>query len=97
MRPEVKKKPMRRNELQTESRRLGELALETLASIMKSKEQASVRLAAAREVLDRGFSRPPIAEPQPAKAAADDGFRVVVRQFTDERDDEPAAGNEDCT
>jgi hypothetical protein len=90
----IKKKPMRKNELQRESRRLGELALETLASIMNSKEQASVRLAAAREVLDRGFSRPPIGEPQPAKPPAEDGFRVVVRQFTDERDDDPKPDEE---
>jgi hypothetical protein len=88
-----KKKGMRKSELQSKARGLGELALQTLSSIMASEGPSPIRLAAAREVLDRGFGRPRIAEADPAKASQ--GFRVVVRQFTDERDDDPAGDAED--
>ena len=82
-------------QLQREARRRALLALDTLSSIMASNGQDAVRLAAAREILDRGFGRSGVGEAKRATPPAEDGFRVVVRQFTDERDDEPAAATED--
>lgn len=54
-------------------------ALETLAEIMQGDGQAAVRLAAAREILDRGHGRPKLGEPEDAP----EGFTVIVKQFTD--------------
>lgn len=65
---------------------LSALALETLAQIMRGDGQDSVRLAAAREVLDRGHGRPKVGETE----AAPEGLTVVVRRFTDAPD--PEAG-----
>lgn len=74
--------------LRGRAQRLSAVALQTLESIMKGDGQDSVRLAAAREVLDRGHGRP-----KATGAEADDGgITVVVRRFTDESDDtEPGA------
>ena len=67
-------------------------ALEALEKIMNSEGQTAVRLAAAREILDRGYGRP-----RPGEAEAEPGPRgmtVIVRRFTDppERRDGEAEG-----
>lgn len=54
-------------------------ALQTLVEIMQGDGQAAVRLAAAREILDRGFGRPKLGEPEEAP----EGLTVIVKQFTD--------------
>lgn len=73
--------------LRDAARRKTNLALKTLTDLMKAQEtQASVKLAAAREVLDRGYGRPKAGEPD----GASEGLTVVVRRFTDAPD--PEAG-----
>ncbi len=69
--PEVK--------LREQAQKMSALALRTLAKIMKGEGQTAVQLAAAREVLDRGFGRPKLGEP-PAAAG---GMTVIVKRFTD--------------
>ena len=50
-------KPMDAAGLKAAARRMSELALKTLTDIMEGKGQDSVKLAAAREVLDRGHGK----------------------------------------
>lgn len=69
-------------QLRLQAQALADLAMKTLESIMKSDGQDSVRLAAAREVLDRGHGRPKPGEPP----ADGEGLTVVVRRFTDAPD-----------
>jgi len=64
-------------------------ALKTLVEIMQGDGQTAVRLAAAREILDRGFGRPKLGEPDEAS----EGFTVIVRQFTDPPEPEAKAGD----
>lgn len=72
--------------LRRKAQALSGLALETLAAIMRSEGQDSVRLAAAREVLDRGHGRPKLGEP----AGAPEGMTVIVKRFSDVTDAEVA-------
>ena len=65
--------------LRRKAQALSGLALETLAAIMKSEGQDSVRLAAAREVLDRAHGRPKLGGPE----AASEGMTVIVKRFSD--------------
>jgi len=65
--------------LRRKAQALSGLALETLAAIMKSEGQDSVRLAAAREVLDRAHGRPKLGESE----AASEGMTVIVKRFSD--------------
>ncbi|HZZ68858.1 MAG TPA: hypothetical protein VFE18_11865 [Phenylobacterium sp.] len=64
---------------------LSGLALDTLGAIMKGTGQDAVKLAAAREVLDRAHGRPrPAAVKKAAKAPAKaGGMTVIVKRFTD--------------
>jgi hypothetical protein len=62
------------------AQRLASAALEALAAIMQGEGQDSVKLAAAREVLDRGYGRPKLGEPE---AAARGGMTVIVKRFSD--------------
>ena len=63
------------------------LALEALAKIMLDDEApAPVKLAAAREVMDRAHGRPKVG----GSADATEGLTIVVRRFTDAPD--PEAG-----
>jgi hypothetical protein len=55
------------------------LALKTLAEIMKGDGQAAVRLAAAREVLDRAHGRPKLGESESAPG----GMTVIVKRFSE--------------
>ena len=72
--------------LRRKAQALSGLALETLAKIMRSEGQDSVRLAAAREVLDRAHGRPKLGEPE----AAPGGMTVIVKRFSDVTDAEVA-------
>jgi hypothetical protein len=65
--------------LRRKAQAMSGLALETLASIMRSEGQDSVRLAAAREVLDRAHGRPKLG---PADAV-DGGMSVIIKRFSD--------------
>jgi hypothetical protein len=71
--------------------------MKTLEAIMNGTGQDSVRLAAAREVLDRGHGKPrpagrartkPSAPSKPAKAV-----RVIVKRFSDISPEEQAAAD----
>lgn len=65
-------------QLRNGARKMADAALETLKQVMESDGQVAVRLAAAREILDRGYGRPKLGEPEPAE-----GMTVIVRKFTD--------------
>jgi hypothetical protein len=70
--------------LQKEARGMSKLALETLAAIMKGDGQDSAKLAAAREVLDRGHGKPKPAAKTKAKAPPKAvGMTVIVKRFGD--------------
>ena len=61
-------------------------ALDTLAAIMDGQGQDSVKLAAAREVLDRAHGKPkPAAKPgvRKAKDPSKGGMTVIVKRFSD--------------
>lgn len=76
--------------MRQQAQRLTSKALKALAEIMQGEHQAAVRLAAAREILDRAHGRPKLGEPE----AGPEGLTVIVRQFTDPPDDEaPKAGD----
>jgi hypothetical protein len=69
------------------------LAIETLRSLMKGECQASVKLAAAREVLDRGFGKPKpakISKPRPPRPR-DSGLTVIIKRPEDITAEEKAA------
>ncbi|MEO8113598.1 MAG: hypothetical protein ABI655_04390 [Phenylobacterium sp.] len=72
-------------EMREKAQKLSELALATLAKIMEEGTQEALKLAAAREVLDRGFGRPKPGEPE----AASQGLTVVVRRFAPPRPGDP--------
>jgi hypothetical protein len=79
------KKGLAARTLQSESRKLAEQALSTLAKIMKGEGQDSVRLAAAREVLDRGYGRTKLGAAD-RKAEGGGPYTVVVQRFSDPPD-----------
>jgi hypothetical protein len=60
---------------------------------MTSDGQVSVRLSAAREVLDRGFGKPEAAKARRARAAKpkDPGLTIIVKRFSDVTPEEEAA------
>ncbi|WP_309089723.1 hypothetical protein [Phenylobacterium sp.] len=70
-------------QVRTEARRLAISALKTLQSVMEGDGQAAVRMAAAREILDRGYGRPKPRETKSAPAPEPEGMTVIVRKFTD--------------
>jgi hypothetical protein len=84
--PSRARPPTPEAKLRHKAQGLSGLALETLAEIMRGEGQAAVRLAAAREVLDRAHGRPKLGDPD----AAPEGLTVVVKRFTDAPD--PEAG-----
>ena len=71
------------------------LAIRTLKALMTGKNnQASVKLAAAREMLDRGFGKPKASKPLRAtagKTPKDPGLTVIVKRFSDVTPEEEAA------
>lgn len=82
---EAKAKSMSPKALQLKAQELTGLALDTLEAIMKGTGQDAVKLAAAREVLDRAHGRPrPATVKKPAKTPAKaGGMTVIVKRFTD--------------
>ncbi len=89
-------KPMTAGELRKAAQERSKLAIETLEAIMGGGGQDSVKLAAAREVLDRAHGRTDArarkVKPQkaPAKAA---GMTVIVKRFSDVTPEEQAAAD----
>lgn len=83
--------------LRQEARKLTSLAMGTLESIMQGTGQDSVRLAAAREVLDRGHGKPRPATRAKAKPPAGakplKAVRVIVKRFSDITAEEQAAAD----
>ena len=69
--PEVK--------LRRDAQKLSALALDTLEAIMKGGGPDTIRLAAAREVLDRGHGRPKLG----GAGVEPEGLTVIVKRFTD--------------
>jgi hypothetical protein len=65
--------------LRKQAQKMSALALETLAEIMRSEGQTAVRLAAAREVLDRAHGRPKLGETHDVQG----GMTVIVKRFSD--------------
>ena len=55
-------------------------ALDALETLMMSDGQTAVRLAAAREILDRGYGRPKPSEAEVVQKPR--GMTVIVRKFT---------------
>ncbi len=70
-----------------------DLALATLTKIMQGEGQDSVRLAAAREMLDRAHGKPkPPAKPRSRKASEKpENLTVIVKRFSDITPEEEAA------
>jgi hypothetical protein len=68
--------------MQTRARKLGELALKALEDIASGTGPAAIRLAAAREILDRGYGRPLMGEVVDKKRS----LKVMVRRFTSAED-----------
>jgi hypothetical protein len=71
-----------------------ELAMETLRVLMQGDSQASVKLGAAREVLDRAFGKPKPGKTAKARAARpsnDDGLTVIIKRACDITPEEEAA------
>ena len=63
------------------------LALEALAKIMLDKDApAPVKLAAAREVMDRGYGRPKVG----CEFDAPEGLTVIVKRFSEVTPDDEA-------
>ncbi|WP_394764281.1 hypothetical protein [Phenylobacterium sp.] len=85
-------KAMTAKELKAAARGMSGLALDTLAQIMGGTGQESAKLAAAREVLDRGHGKPkPLAKPKArVKPTSGGDLTVVIKRFTDAPD--PEAG-----
>lgn len=76
------------SEMRRGARRLAARALDTLEEIMSGDGQASAKLAAAREVLDRGYG-PTTRSGRPAPKKAVRGaepYTVVVQRFSDPPD-----------
>jgi hypothetical protein len=71
--------------LRKQAQALSGVALETLTAIMRGTGQDAVRLAAAREVLDRAHGRPKLGAPT---LDASEGMTVIVKRFTDAPDPE---------
>lgn len=65
--------------LRRKAQAMSGLALKTLQEIMKGSGQESVRLAAAREVLDRAHGRPKLGDP----GGESEGLTVIVKRFGD--------------
>jgi hypothetical protein len=67
-------------------------ALDTLAALMlDAKAPATIRLAAAREVLDRGHGRPKLGAGEEMQAG---GMTVIVKRYSDVTDEEKARAEE---
>jgi hypothetical protein len=76
---------MTATQLKEKAQAMSGLALDTLASIMRGDGQDAVKLAAAREMLDRAHGKPtPPAKPKSkAQPKAAEAMTVIVKRFTD--------------
>jgi hypothetical protein len=80
--------------LRSQAQKLGPKAIETLAAIMQDeKSPAPIRLAAAREVLDRGHGRPKLGS-APEEPLGEGGFTVILKRYSEVTDEERALGEE---
>lgn len=88
--------PMSAKALREEAQKLNKLALETLQAIMRGTGQDSVKLAAAREVLDRAHGKPKGAgsKARRTRAPAKRGMTVIVKRFSEVTPEEQAAADE---
>jgi hypothetical protein len=80
------RKTSKRSDPRIIAQELTPLALETLAEILRGGASETVKLAAAREILDRGHGKPKAGEPE---VQGPGGVTVVIRRFDE---DEPDAG-----
>jgi hypothetical protein len=85
-------------DLRKQAQDMGALALATLAGIMSGEGSDSVKLAAAREVLDRAHGKPksvgPKAKAKATKAPGTGGMTVIVKRFTDVTAEDEAEADE---
>ena len=78
--------------LRNRAQKKGGQALETLAKLMLDEATpATIRLAAAREVLDRGHGRPKLGAAEEIEAG---GMTVIVKRYSDVTDEEKARAEE---
>ena len=77
--PPPPENPTPEEKVRKKAQALGNLAMNTLKAIMQGQGQDSVRLAAAREVLDRGHGRPKLG---PAEGGQE-RLTVIVKRFSD--------------
>jgi hypothetical protein len=83
MRAPARERPTAEAKLKRKAQAMSFLALEALAKIMlDDNAPAPLKLAAAREVLDRGLGRPKIG----SMGDMPEGLTVVVKRFTDAPD-----------
>lgn len=85
---------MQAKDLTNAAKDAAQLAVDTLKALMEGESQASVKLAAAREVLDRAFGKPKpgkAAKARMAKPPKDPGLTVIVKRFSDVTPEEEAA------
>ncbi|THD80614.1 MAG: hypothetical protein E7812_07750 [Phenylobacterium sp.] len=79
--------------LRRKAQAMSGLALNTLAALLKTDDVAApVRLAAAREVLDRGHGRPKLGGEGEGGDA--EGLTVIVKRYSDVTDEERARASE---
>jgi len=72
---------------------LGPKAMKTLAALMQDeKSPATIRLAAAREVLDRGHGRPKLGGGE--EGSGEGGFTVILKRYSDVTEEELARSDE---
>lgn len=78
--------------LRRTAQKKGGKALATLAQLMlDEKTPATIRLAAAREVLDRGHGRPKLGAGEEIEGG---GMTVIVKRYSDVTDEEKARAEE---
>jgi len=80
------KKAMGAKDLKAAAQEMSRLALGTLAKIMEGEGTDSVKLAAAREVLDRAHGKPKPATKAKARSPKDPAkgpMTVIVKRFSD--------------
>ena len=79
--------------LRKQAQGLGASAMKTLASLMKDEDTTpTIRLAAAREVLDRGHGRPKLGGA--AEAGEAEGLTVILKRYSDVTEAEEALSDE---
>ena len=86
-------RPTPESKLRRKAQSLGAKALETLKALMEAQETpAPIRLAAAREVLDRGHGRPKLGAAE--EGADGGGMTVIVKRYSDITPEELARADE---